>query len=118
MSKCVKRQKLNVQILNLPEEIFRTIFSYLDTDDLHFNLKNTCQQMRNYVTNYAEWEHTLIMLLQGRYQGPPMEAVHMIKFEGRKPHIYRKPALPAFPSQPGVYEHLVFAATIQKRITI
>ena len=118
MSNCVKRQKLNVQIFNLPEDIFRTIFSYLDADDLHFNLRNTCQQMRDYVTNYVEWEQTLILLLQGRYQGPPMEAVQIIKFGGRKPHIYTKAAFPTFPSQPGVYEHLVFAATIEKRIVI
>ena len=118
MSDCVKRQKLNVKILNLPEDTFRTIFSYLDADDLYFNLKNTCQQMRNYVTNYVEWEQTLIMLLQGRYQGPPMEVVQIVKFGGRKPHIYTKPALPTFPIQPDFHEHLVFAATIHKRIVI
>ena len=122
MSNCVKLQKLNVQIFNLPEEIFRTIFSYLDANDLHSNLFNTCQQMRDYVTNYAEWEQTLILLVNG-YQGiqwisRAMEAVHMIKFGGSKPHIYTKAAFPALPSQPDVSARLVFAATIQKRIVI
>ena len=122
MSNCVELQNLDVQIFNLPEEIFRTIFSYLDADDLNLNLKNTCHQMRNFVTNYVEWEQTVIMLFQGRYtyeqQGPPMEAVHMIKLGGRKPHIYKRAAFPDFPSQPVLDEHLVFAATIQKRIVI
>ena len=87
--------------------------------------------MKNYVTNYVEWEQALIMLFQGYYISPPMEAVHMIrmiKFGGKKPlvqNLVQKPLIqdtkttfPSFPSQPGVYKRLMLAATIQKRIVI
>ena len=87
--------------------------------------------MKNYVTNYVEWEQALIMLFQGYYISPPMEAVHMIrmiKFGGKKPlvqNLVQKPLIqdtkttfPDLPSQPGVYKRLMLAATIQKRIVI
>ena len=122
-----------MHILDLPEEIFRTIFSYLKAEDLHSNLRNTCQLTRNYVTSYVEWEQTCIMLFEGIYDNlpmealeaieaieameAPMEAIHMIKFASNKPLFYTKTSLPEIPNQRG-NARLVFAATIQKRIVI
>ena len=130
MSKCAELQSLDVHILDLPEEIFRTIFSYLKAEDLHSNLRNTCQLTRYYVTNYVEWEQTCVMLFEGIYDDPPMEAIeaieameapmeaiHMIKFASNKPLFYTKASFPEIPNQRG-NARLVFAATIQKRIVI
>ena len=133
MSDRAEFQGIDVHILDLPEEIFRTIFSYLKSEDLHSNLRNTCQLTRNYVTNYVEWEQTCIMLFEGIYDDPPMEAleaieaieameapmeaIHMIKFASNKPLFYTKTSLPEIPNQRG-NARLVFAATIQKRIVI
>ena len=117
MSNCVELQNIDVQIFNLPEEIFRVIFSYLDADDLHLNLKSTCQKMKNYVTNYMECEQTLILLSQKNYQSTHMEAVQMIKFANKKLIIHTKATIPAIPNQRG-HTSLVFAATIHKRIVI
>ena len=123
MSNCVKLLKSEVNIFNLPEEIFRVIFSYIDADDLHLNLKSTCQRIRDYVTNYVEWEQTIIMLYRGIFYLYSMEAIpmiHMIKFAGKNPVVYTKETFPEVPNQlqRGVYERLVFAATIQQRIVI
>ena len=83
--------------------------------------------MRNYVTNYLEWEQTLVMLFYGfYYQGPPMEAVHMIKFGSKKPFVYKNATFPEIPWQDTppfthpviTHPYPVFAATIQKRIVI
>ena len=118
MRNCVNLQGLDIHIFNLPEEIYRTIFSYLDAEDLHLNLRNTCQQLRDYVTNYVEWEQTAIMFFQGLVlYHPPIEAVHMIKFASRKPIVYTKTTFPEVPNL-GDSTRLVFAATIQKRIVI
>ena len=123
MSNCVKLPKSEVNIFNLPEEIFRVIFSYIDAEDLHLNLKSTCQRIRDYVTNYVEWEQTIIMLYRGIFYLYSMEAIpmiHMIKFAGKNPAVCTKETFPEVPNQRqyGVYERLVFAATIQQRIVI
>ena len=113
----VELKNLGAQIFNLPEEIFRMIFSYLDAGDLPLNIERTCQKMIKHVINYVECELTLIMLSKKSYQGTHMEALDMIKFANEKSLIHKKDTFPAFPNQQ-VNTSLVFSATLHKRIVI
>ena len=41
-------------LLNLPEEIFRMIFTYLDDKTLFYILRLVCHQLKTLVENYVE----------------------------------------------------------------
>ena len=58
MSYSAKKKRLNsntFHILDLPEQIFRKIFLYLDDDDI-FSLKKICNKVKSYVNGYVEVE--------------------------------------------------------------
>ena len=117
MTNCLELHNLDAHIFNLPEEIFRTIFSFIDAKDLHLNLKKTCQKIKSYVANYVEWEQTFMMLFKNNDKGVPMEAVRIIKFTTKRPLFYNNAPLPKIPHH-RANTRLLFAATIHKRIVI
>ena len=117
MLNCLELHSLDAHIFNLPEEIFRTIFSYIDAKDLHLNLKKTCQKIENYVANFVEWEQTFMMLFKTNDKGVPMEAVRIIKFATKRPLFYNNANLPKIPHH-RANTRLLFAATIHKQIVI
>ena len=70
MSDFAKKKRLHsktVHILDLPEQIFRKIFLYLD-DDAIFGLKNICNKVRNYVNSYVEVERRFLVLYNDRFE--------------------------------------------------
>ena len=44
----------NTHILELPEEIFRMIFTYLDDAEVYFKLRVVCRQIKEYAEKYIE----------------------------------------------------------------
>ena len=117
MSNCIELHNIDAPIFNLPEEIFRTIFSYVGAKDLHLNLKTTCQKIKQYVSNFVEWEQTFMMLFKNNDKGVPMEAVHIIKFATKRPLFYNNVPVPNIPHH-RANTRLLFATTIHKQIVI
>ena len=114
MSTCLIQHNLDPPIFNLPEEIFRKIFSYLNAEDLHFNLKHTCQKMTNYVANF---EQTFMTLFQKSNKDIPMKAVYTIKFASKRPLFNTKVTIPNIPHQQKD-TRLLFACTIFTMVVI
>ena len=44
----------NTHVLELPEEIFRMIFTYLDDAEVYFKLRVVCRQIKEYAEKYIE----------------------------------------------------------------
>ena len=44
----------NINIIQLPEQIFREIFRYLDNKTIIFSLRNVCIKIREYVDRYID----------------------------------------------------------------
>ena len=44
----------NTHILDLPEEIFRMVFNYLDDAEVYFKLRVVCRQIKEYAEKYIE----------------------------------------------------------------
>ena len=42
------------ELLNLPEEVLRIIFAYLDDEALYHNLRHVCCQLKMQVENFVE----------------------------------------------------------------
>ena len=64
MSNRLKKKRLDdntAHILDLPEQIFRIIFLYLD-DDAIYSLKNICNKVKRYVNGYVEVERRFLVL--------------------------------------------------------
>ena len=81
-----RRDNKTVHILDLPEEIFREIFLFLD-DHAIINLKKICNKVTIYVNNYVEVERRFLVLYNSFDRMFPMESIHMIKFPTRDPSI-------------------------------
>ena len=115
MSDDAKKKRIDsntFNILDLPEQIFRKIFSYLD-DQAIFNLKNICNAVKKYVIGYVEVDRRFLVLYHIFERRFAMESMHMIKFPTRDPRIHTKMtqfSLP-IPNQPIPN---VFATTIQQ----
>ena len=113
-----------LQIIDLPEEIFRKIFTYLHENDLHYNLKNTCIIIKLYVRSFVEWEKSFILQYIDGDGGFTIEAVHMIQYTKKKPRIYTKVAHPKIPlgsmAQFNISgeNRLAFATTVHKKCVI
>ena len=43
-----------VTLINLPEDVIRTVFSFLTDIDLYLNLRIVCRQLRRYVEAYIQ----------------------------------------------------------------
>ena len=122
MFRRAKKQK--IQIIDLPEQIFRKIFSYLHENDLHFNLKNTCNTIKQYVSGYVEWKNSFMLLFENDDGRLPIETVHVIQYTHKKPKFYTNVAHPKIPV--GSTTHcnlrgenwLAFATTIHKKSVI
>ena len=90
MSDFAKKKRLDsktVHILDLPEQIFRKIFFYLD-DDAIFSLKKICNKVKSYVNGYVEVERRFLVLHSNFERRFAMESMHMIKFPTRNPRIH------------------------------
>ena len=79
-----------LQIIDLPEEIFRKIFTYLHENDLHYNLKNTCIIIKLYVRSFVEWEKSFILQYIDGDGGFTIEAVHMIQYTKKNHEFTQK----------------------------
>ena len=44
----------NINIIQLPEQIFREIFKYLDNETIITSLRNVCLKIREYVGRYID----------------------------------------------------------------
>ena len=44
----------NTHILDLPEEIFRLVFTYLDDAEVYFKLRVVCHRIKEYAEKYIE----------------------------------------------------------------
>ena len=118
MSDHAKKKRINsntLHILDLPEQIFRKIFLYLD-DEAIFSLKNICNTVKDYVNDYVEVDRRFLVLynnFKGRFA---MESMHMIKFATRNPLIYAKMTQSSLPIShpPSPYKTHAFATTIQQ----
>ena len=42
------------ELLDLPEEVIRTIFKYLADETLYVKVRRTCQKLNTYVENFVE----------------------------------------------------------------
>ena len=42
------------ELLNLPEEILRIIFAYLDDETLYYRLRPVCHQLKMQIENFVE----------------------------------------------------------------
>ena len=76
----------DLHILDLPEQIFREIFLYLDDHSI-VNLKTICNQIKSYVNNYVEVERRFLVLYNSFDSRFPMESIHMIKCPTKNPRI-------------------------------
>ena len=47
-------ERSTTHILDLPEEIFRIIFSYIAEAEVYFKLRVVCSQLREYAEKYVE----------------------------------------------------------------
>ena len=56
-----QKSGLKINILNLPEEIFREIFEYLDVHTLYFTLREVCSIVKNYVDGYIKFSKTIVL---------------------------------------------------------
>ena len=87
MNRIGKKKNLQPGMLDLPEQILRQIFSYLDHITLFLSLKEVCPMMKTYVDRYIGTGG--IFLLVGEY-GSPLE----LNFIFRRPSgifdIHRK----------------------------
>ena len=111
----------NVHIFDLPEQIFRRIFSYLDVNDIHSNLRKTCKKIEQFVRGYVEWENTVMLVFQKIDQDNPMELVHITKYTCKRPLYYVKATYPDIPDRSmsqGSMSHIRYAAIIRKHIVI
>ena len=106
----------NLNIFDLPEQIFRRIFSYLDEHDLHVNLRKTCKKLKQFVHSYVEWENALMLAFGNIDHGTQMELLHIIKYTSKSPHYYIKAAYPDIPGRSR--SRIRFAAIIRKQIVI
>ena len=106
----------NVHIFDLPEQIFRRIFSYLDENDIHSNLRKTCKKIEQFVHGYVKWENTVLLPFQNIDQGTPMELVQIIKYKHKRPHYYVKATYPDIPNRS--LSRIRFAGIIRKQIVI
>ena len=80
----------NAHIFDLPEQIFRRIFSYLDEHDLHSNLRKTCKKIKQFVRSYVEWEDDLTVTYEKFGDDTQTEHVHIIKYTSKKPLCFIK----------------------------
>ena len=71
-------------ILDLPEPIFREVFSYLDLKTV-YSMKHLCLQIEEYVNGYLELGG-IFMLSTGR--NIPSEIIHIYKKRSKKTEIY------------------------------
>ena len=46
--------KMELNILDLPEEVLRRMFSFLADAELHFNVRCVCRQLKHCVENYVQ----------------------------------------------------------------
>ena len=42
------------ELLDLPEEVIRAIFKYLEDETLYVKVRRTCQKLNTYVENFVE----------------------------------------------------------------
>ena len=119
MSDFAKKKRLDsktVHILDLPEQIFRRIFIYLD-DDAIFSLKKICNKIKSYVDGYVELERRFLVLYNDRYERRfAMESMHMIKFPAKNPRIRAKMTQSSLSisNPPSSFAKHAFATTIQQ----
>ena len=144
MSNRLKKKRLDditAHILDLPEQIFRIIFLYLD-DHAMFSFKNICNKVNHYVNNYVEVERRfLVLYLDRRFA---MKRIHMIKLPNRNPCLMvikhalfdGVPGYQGIPkqekgiranmaqsslsisNQPSIFQKHAFTTTIQQRTVI
>ena len=65
----------NLSFCDLPEEVFRKVFHFLDSRTLYFHLRHVCRQVQKYVDSF---------LAKGVFLGVGYEVVHSI-------HLYQRP---------------------------
>ena len=65
----------NLSFCDLPEEVFRKVFHFLDSRTLHLHLRHVCSQVRKYVDSF---------LAKGDFLGVGYEVIHSI-------HLYLRP---------------------------
>jgi len=75
-----------VTILDLPEPVFREIFTYLDLETVYL-MKHLCQQINEYVNGFLEFGGTF-MLSTGR--NIPSEIIHIYKQRNKEAVVYSR----------------------------
>jgi len=100
-------ERSTTHILDLPEEIFRIIFSYIAEAEVYFKLRVVCSQLREYAEKYvelgikilvtagADWEMAIINPL-------PSEILYVFKRNQKVISLYSKLG-PAFPGVSNYY---------------
>ena len=88
MALCKESETLGggVTILDLPEPIFREIFTYLDLETV-YRMKHLCQQIKEYVNGFLEFGG-IFMLATGR--NVPSEIIHIFKQTNKNAVVYSK----------------------------
>ena len=65
----------NLSLCDLPEEVFRKVFHFLDSQTLYLHLRHVCNQLRKYVDSF---------LKKGVFLGVGYGVIHSI-------HVYQRP---------------------------
>jgi hypothetical protein len=62
MARANKREKLSLQtnILQLPEEVIRHIFEYLDPETVYLFVRQVCKILKYYVDGYMKPEEVFV----------------------------------------------------------
>jgi hypothetical protein len=82
-------------IVDLPEQLFREIFKYLDTETVYFAMRNVSQEIKKQVDQYIELRG--VFIVTGTFCCST-RLIHIFKRYGNELESYYKiaPALPFF----------------------
>ena len=81
----------NKQLIKLPEEIIREIFSYLSFETLYFTLRKVCKKMKCYVDHFIDVEG--IFFLEGHRRGriQHSEVIYIIQTKNKQFKVFWRP---------------------------
>ena len=78
-------------LIDLPEQVLRQIFHYIDFETLFVHLQETCQSMKNVVNQYINMGGVFLMV--GRVDSP-LELLFVFRQASKRFNVYRKGIAP------------------------